>query len=52
MSHVVIKNGRIIDGSGNPWYKADIAIEDGVITDIGQIDGTGDIEIDALGKYV
>ena len=52
MSHVVIKNGRIIDGSGNPWYKADIAIENGVIRDIGQIDSTGDIEIDARGKYV
>ncbi|MQF64726.1 D-aminoacylase [SAR202 cluster bacterium AC-409-J13_OGT_754m] len=52
MSDVVIKNGRIIDGSGNPWYKADIAIEDGVIRDIGKIDGSGDIEIDARGKYV
>ena len=20
---IVIKNGRVIDGAGNPWYKAD-----------------------------
>ncbi|MCY7421542.1 MAG: hypothetical protein LH478_07345 [Chitinophagaceae bacterium] len=26
---VLIKNGRIIDGTGNPWYRGDIAIKDG-----------------------
>jgi N-acyl-D-amino-acid deacylase len=28
----VIRNGRILDGTGNPWFKADIGIEDGKIT--------------------
>ena len=27
----LIKNGKVIDGSGNPYYKADIAIKDGKI---------------------
>ncbi|RYU95832.1 N-acyl-D-amino-acid deacylase family protein [Emticicia agri] len=32
---VIIKNGRIVDGSGNPWYIADIAIKGGKIAGIG-----------------
>lgn len=35
---IVIKNGRIIDGSGNPWYAADVGIRDGRITAIGRLD--------------
>jgi len=29
----VIKNGRIVDGTGNPWYKADIGIRGGKIVE-------------------
>lgn len=32
---LIITNGRIIDGTGNPWFAADIAIKDGRIADIG-----------------
>lgn len=32
---VIIKNGRIVDGSGNPWYTSDIAIKSGKIVGIG-----------------
>ncbi len=35
---LVIKNGRIADGSGNPWFYADIGIIDGRIAKIGRID--------------
>lgn len=35
---VVIKNGRIVDGSGNPWFYADIGILAGKIAQIGWID--------------
>ncbi len=31
---IVIKSGRVIDGSGNPWYAADIGIKDGKIAAI------------------
>lgn len=31
---IIIKNGFIVDGSGNPWYKADIGISDGKIITI------------------
>lgn len=32
---IVIKNGRVIDGSGNPWFAADVAIQSGKIAGIG-----------------
>src|SRR4051812_39037601 len=35
---VVIQNGKVVDGSGNPWFYADVAIKDGRIAKIGRID--------------
>ena len=34
---IVIKDGFIVDGSGNPWYKSDVGIKDGKIKKIGFI---------------
>ncbi len=28
---IVIKDGKIIDGTGNVWYKSDVAVEKGKI---------------------
>src|SRR3954465_10410227 len=28
---LVLRNARVVDGTGNPWYRADIAIRDDVI---------------------
>src|SRR5215203_7316671 len=49
---VVIRNGRVLDGSGNPWILADVAIKDGRFSRIGRVLGKGKREIDARGKYV
>src|SRR6476659_10099563 len=49
---LVIRNGRILDGAGNPWILADVAIKDGRFVRIGKIDGKGKREIDATGRYV
>ncbi len=38
--NVVIEGGRIVDGTGNPWYLADIGIRDGVIARIGDLSGS------------
>jgi N-acyl-D-amino-acid deacylase len=35
---LVITNGRIVDGSGNPWFRADVGIKNGRIARIGRID--------------
>jgi N-acyl-D-amino-acid deacylase len=34
---IVIKNGYVIDGSGNPWFKADVGLLNGTIVKIGKI---------------
>jgi N-acyl-D-amino-acid deacylase len=34
---LVITNARVLDGSGNPWFRADVAIKDGRIARIGRI---------------
>ena len=33
---VLIRNGRVLDGSGNPWIAADIGIRSGRIVDMGE----------------
>ena len=37
---VVIRNGRVLDGMGNPWILADVAIRDGKFAKIGHVTGT------------
>ncbi|HEX8130472.1 MAG TPA: D-aminoacylase [Pyrinomonadaceae bacterium] len=34
---LIITNGRIIDGTGNPWFRADIAVKNGRIVRVGNI---------------
>ena len=49
---LVIRNGRVLDGAGNPWILADVAIKDGRFVRIGRVEGKGKREIDASGRYV
>jgi N-acyl-D-amino-acid deacylase len=49
---IVIRNGRVLDGAGNPWIRADVAIKDGRIAKVGLIAGKGAKEIDAHDRYV
>ncbi|HSE34436.1 MAG TPA: D-aminoacylase [Pyrinomonadaceae bacterium] len=34
---LLITNARIVDGTGNPWFRADVAIKDGRIARIGRV---------------
>ena len=49
---VVIRGGRVLDGAGNPWILADVAVRDGRFAKIGVVPERGRTEIDARGKYV
>jgi len=49
---LVIRGGRVLDGMGNPWILADVAVRDGKVARIGRVPGTGRTEIDARGRYV
>ncbi len=49
---IVIRNGRVFDGSGDESYSADVAISGDKIAAVGQVDGKGVEEIDASGRIV
>ena len=34
MFNILIKNGFVIDGTGSPWFKADVGVRDGKIVEI------------------
>lgn len=49
----LIQNGRLLDGSGNPWIYADVLIQGDRIEAVGDLTGmTADRVIDATGLYV
>ena len=49
---LVIRNGKILDGSGKKPFFGDIAIDDGKITSVGKIQSSGKEEFDAKGNLV
>ena len=50
---LLIKNGRIVDGTGTPWYEADVGIVGDRITRVGNLSGaTSPRVIDATGLIV
>lgn len=49
---LVIRNGTIVDGSGQPSFVGDLAISQGIIKEIGIVSGKGSKEIDASGLLV
>jgi len=50
---IVIRNGRIIDGSGSPWYSGDVGIREGKIAAIGHLAGAASKRVlDAAGMVV
>src|SRR5258708_5828135 len=50
---LLVTNARVIDGAGNPWFRADVAIRDGRIARIGRIDSRQARQsIDAKGQIL
>jgi N-acyl-D-amino-acid deacylase len=50
---VVIRGGTVVDGSGAPRYRADVAISGGSIARVGDLAGArGARDIDATGRFV
>ena len=52
MYDLMVRNGRVVDGTGNPWFRADVAVKDGRIAAIGRIEDKAERFIDAEGLYV
>jgi len=52
-SSILIKNGKILDGTGNTWFLSDVLISNGVIRKISKnIEVSADLIIDARGQIV
>jgi len=49
---VLIKNGKVVDGTGSSWFRADVAIKKGKIADLGSIEGDAYEVIDSEGLIV
>ena len=49
---LIIKNGIVVDGSGNTWYKTDLAIKNGKIGKVGKFKDKSNRIIDANGLIV
>jgi dihydroorotase/N-acyl-D-amino-acid deacylase len=50
---LLFRGGRVVDGSGAPWFAADVAVKDGRIAAVGRLDGAkAKRTIDAAGLVV
>ncbi len=49
---LILQGGRIVDGMGNPWYRGDLGIRDGRVTEIGDLKGRAASQIIALHDLV
>jgi N-acyl-D-aspartate/D-glutamate deacylase len=49
---LIIRGGTVVDGTGADARTADVAISDGVVTEVGAVDGSAEREIDADGALV
>ena len=49
---LLIKNGRVVDGSGGPEFRADVAVSDGKIVGVGRFNESAARVIDADGRVV
>lgn len=50
---LLIKGARVLDGTGNPWFPADVGVRDGRIVAVGPLPGASATRvIDATGRYL
>lgn len=50
---ILIRNARVVDGTGSPWFRSDVAIDDGRIVAVGPaIDAEASETIDAAGRVL
>ena len=52
MTDLVIRNGTVVDGTGAPARRADVAVDRGRIVEVGDAVGRGDREVEADGHLV
>lgn len=50
---ILIRDGRVLDGTGSPWFRADVAVKGDTVAAVGRLeDASAETVIDARGLYV
>ena len=52
MHDLILKNGVIVDGTGAPGFRGDVAVKNGVIVEVGQVSGPAARTLDADGALI
>ncbi len=52
MFDVILRGGRVVDGTGNPWFRGDVAVKDGRIAEVGKVTGDAETVIELRGEVV
>ena len=52
MLDLVLKNGRVVDGTGNPWFSADVGVKDGAVVEVGRPKAKARETVDVAGCVV
>ena len=52
MHDIIIRGGRIVDGTGDEAFVGDVAVSDGSIVEVGEVSGRAAREVDAAGAIV
>jgi N-acyl-D-amino-acid deacylase len=52
MFDLILRNGRVVDGTGNPWYRGDVAVKDGRIAAVGRLEPDAVKVIDVEGLVI
>jgi N-acyl-D-amino-acid deacylase len=49
---LVLKNGRVVDGTGNPWFFGDVGVKDGLVVSVGRSRARSLKTIDVGGRVI
>ena len=52
MFDLIIRNGEVVDGTGAPKFRGDVAVRDGRIVEVGSVSGQATRTLDAEGAIV
>ncbi len=52
MLDLVLKNGRVVDGTGNPWFFGDVGVKDGLVVSVGRSRARSPKTIDVGGRVI
>jgi N-acyl-D-amino-acid deacylase len=49
---LLLKNGRVVDGTGNPWFFGDVGLKNGTIATVGKLSQKSEQTVDVQGQVI